>query len=364
MKLVYLTTLQYPSPYANRVNVMKMAASFNDLVDDFTLVIGPLLANKEEVLRSYGIERPFAIEVLGHPPWLWPKSFFSALRIKKMIQHNPSETIYYIRDFLLAFFLSFVSERFRKHFFVECHALDKFPSFVYRHIFRHAKGIISSNGAKRQKINEDYGVPLARIIVEPNGFDEVLFSQLPSRKEARVQLGLAPEKKIVLYAGSMLGWKGTDIIADLAKAMADVIFVIVGASEEKQEGNMMFIKRQDLRKVPMYLRAADFLIAPYRSDSERTQRFFSPIKVFEYMASGTPFAVTDLPAVREFLNEDNAFLVREYSPNAFRERMQYAFDHPEEMERRANNAKKQSVYFSWQKRARRIVEFLQSPSAQ
>lgn len=364
MKLVYLTTLQYPSPYANRVNVMKMAASFNDLVDDFTLMIGPLLANKEEVFRSYGIERPFAIEVLGPPPWLWPKSFFSALRIKKFIQHNPPETIYYIRDFLLAYFLLFVSERFRNHFFVECHAIDKFPSFMYRRVFRRAKGIISSNGAKREKINRDYGIPFARIIMEPNGFDEVLFSQLPSRQEARARLGFPQDKKIVLYAGSMLAWKGTDIIADIARELPDILFVIVGANEERQERNIMFIKKQDLRRVPMYLRAADLLLAPYRNDSFRAQRYFSPLKIFEYIASGTPFAVTDLPAMRELLDEGDAWLVAEYSPEAFRNAIQDALSHPEEMARRSQSAKEKSYQFSWQNRARRVVGFLQSLSVQ
>lgn len=364
MKLVYLTTLQYPSPYANRVNVMKMAAAFNELADDFTLVIGPLLARKEEVFESYGIKRPFTMEVLGPSPALWPKSFFSALRIKKMIQRHPPETIYYIRDFLLAYVLSFVSVRFRRNFFVECHALDKFPSFVYRRVFRHAKGIISSNGAKREKINHDYSTSLARIIVEPNGFDEMLFSQLPSRQNARMRLGFSQDKKIVLYAGSMLDWKGTDIIADIAKELPDILFMIVGTNAEKQEGNLIFIKKQDLRRVPMYLRAADFLIAPYRSDSLRAQRYFSPIKVFEYMASGTPFAVTELPAVREFLSDDDAWLVAEWSASAFARAIRGAFARPEEMTKRAAHAKEKSYQFSWQKRAARIIRFLQSPSVQ
>lgn len=359
MKLVYLTTLQYPSPYANRVNVMKMAASFNDLVDDFTLVVGPLLANKEEVFRSYGIERPFAVEVLGPPPLLWPKSFFSALRIQKSIRYHPSETIYYIRDFLLAFFLSFLSTKFRRNYFIECQSLGKFPQYVYKRVFQNAKGTISSNHAKKKEINERYHIPLKRILVGPNGFDEMFFKNLFSQREARAQAGFPPDKKIVLYAGSTLGWKGTDIIVEIAKTMPDILFVIVGASEEKQEGNMLFIKKQDLRNVPMYLRAADVLLAPYRSDSERAQRYFSPIKVFEYMASGVPFVITDLPAVREFLNDDNAFLASEYSLKAFREMIQYALDHPEEMVRRAANAKVQSAYFSWQNRARRVVEFVQ-----
>lgn len=358
MKLVYLTTLRYPSPYANRVNVMKMAAAFNDLVDNFTLVIGPLLASKEGVFKSYGIEKQFAMEVLGPPPRFWPKSFFSALRLRRLIKHEPPETIFYIRDFLLAYFLSFISRQFRQNYFIECQSLGKFPHFVYRRVFQNARGVISSNHAKKQEINEHYDIPLGQIVVGPNGFDEALFQSLPSRQEARAQTGFPQDKRIILYAGSTLGWKGTDIITDIARAMPEILFVIVGANEEKEKDNMKYIEKQDLRRVPVYLRAADLLIAPYRSDTERAQRYFSPIKIFEYMASGVPFVTTDLPAVREFLSEDNSFLVKEYSPHAFEKTIRYAFDHPEEMARRAQNAKEQSGYFSWQNRARRIVEFL------
>lgn len=359
MKLVYLTTLQYPSPYANRVNVMKMAASFNDLADDFTLVIGPLLASKEEIFESYGIERPFRMEALGPPPRLWPKSFFSALRLRTLIKREPPETVFYIRDFLLAYFLSFLSAKFQKNYFIECQSLGKFPHFLYRRVFQEAQGVISSNHAKKEEIHERYDIAFECIIVGPNGFDETFFQNLPSRQEARAQLGFPQDKKIVLYAGSTLGWKGTDIIREIAKAFSDMLFVIVGASEEKREGNVIYIKKQDLRRVPIYLRAADLLLAPYRSDSERAQRYFSPIKIFEYMASGVPFVTTDLPAVREFLNDDNAFLVGEYTSKAFEEVIWYAFNHPEEMKRRAANAKEQSVYFSWQNRVGRVVEFVQ-----
>ena len=182
---------------------------------------------------------------------------------------------------------------------------------------------------------------------------------ISSQKEARAHTGLPLDKKIILYAGSTLGWKGTDIIPEIAKAMPDILFVIVGATEEKKEDNIQYVRKQDLRKVPIYLRAANLLIAPYRSDSERAQRYFSPIKVFEYMASGVPFVTTDLPAVREFLNEENAFLVQEYAPKAFEDAIRFAFNHPEEMAQRAKNARDQSGYFSWQSRAKRIVEFIE-----
>jgi glycosyltransferase involved in cell wall biosynthesis len=316
------------------------------------------LTSKEKIFESYGIERPFAVEVLGSPPRLWPKSFFSALRLRKLIKREPPETVFYIRDFLLAYFLSFLSRHFRKNYFIECHALDKFPRFIYRRVLRHARGIISSNTAKEKEIVARYHVAASYVLTAPNGFDEKFFDTLPSREEARRICGLPCNKKIVLYAGSLLSWKGADIIGDIANKLPGILFVILGSHEDKEEGNVLSIKKQDFRRVPMYLRAADLLLAPYRTDSVRAQYYFSPIKVFEYMASATPFLVSDLPAIREFLSEKETFFVPAHKAEDWARAIQFAMDHPEEREQRAREALVKSAKFSWQNRAKRIVEFI------
>ncbi len=359
IKLVYITTLHYPSPYANRVNVMKMARSFAELTD-FKLFLGYVSTSVESVLREYGIEKKFPVHVLFKKPLaLKPRALFAALKIRKLIAEEPPETVFYIRDFLLAFFLSFLSRRFRARYIIECQSLGKFPHFLYWRVFRVARGIVSSNHAKKDEIHERYGVQMEHIVVGPNGFDEELFKNLPTKEEARAKLGFAQDAKLVMYVGSMLPWKGTDVIHEVARLLPQYTFVLVGADNDSETENIRLISKKNNREIPAYLRAADLLLAPYRTDSVRAQKYFSPIKVFEYMAANVPFAITDLPAVREFLSDEETYFVGEYSKEAFRDAVVQAMENASERALRAKNAHKKSPYFSWQNRARRIVELIE-----
>ncbi len=359
MRLLYITALHYPSPYANRVNVMKMSQSFAELTD-YKIILGDVSTSVGEVLREYGIDKPFAVKVMyKKPPVLRPRALFAAFKIRKLIAEEPAETVFYIRDFLLAYFLSFLSRRFRERYFIECQSLGKFPHFLYARVFQGARGVISSNHVKKEEIHERYGVSLENIVVGSNGFDEELFKNLPTQANARKKLGFRPDTEIVMYVGSMLPWKGTDVIYEIAKLLPQYTFVLVGADSDAKRENIQLIAKKDNREIPAYLRAADLLLAPYRTDSVRAQKYFSPIKVFEYMAAGVPFVITDLPAVREFLADDETYFVREYSREAFCDAIVSAMENPEGRMRRAENVHRKSPQFSWQARAGRIVKFIE-----
>jgi len=359
LKLLYITTLHYPSPYANRVNVMKMSQSFNELCD-YKIFLGDVSAPVPDILKEYGIEKPLNVEVLfSRPLRLRPRAFFAALKIKKRLEQEPPETVFYIRDFLLAYFLSLISRRFRDCYFVECHALDKLPTFMMRQVLQKARGIISTNNAKREEMIKRYNVPSKKILVLPNGFDEALFQNLPTQQEARRRLGFMPDRNIVMYTGSMLPWKGADIIFEIARLLPQYDFVLVGADKDEVRNNVRLIQKKSNREIPLYLRAADVLIAPYRTDSMRAKKYFSPIKVFEYMASGVPFVVTDLPAVREFLGDDEAYFAKEYSEKTFQDTIVRALENQKESNARASKAFAKVHGYSWQKRARGIEKFIQ-----
>jgi len=57
-------------------------------------------------------------------------------------------------------------------------------------------------------------------------------------------------------------------------------------------------------RVPLYLAAADLAALPNRSKPEISAKYTSPLKAFEYMASGLPIVASDLPSLREVLGED------------------------------------------------------------
>jgi glycosyltransferase involved in cell wall biosynthesis len=67
-------------------------------------------------------------------------------------------------------------------------------------------------------------------------------------------------------------------------------------------------------QVERYRKAMDVLLVPYQKSvliqgRLDTAQWMSPLKVFEYMASRRPMVISDLPVLREVVNERNAIIV-------------------------------------------------------
>lgn len=326
---------------------------------DITLWVASIGGKKKEILESYGVVENLSIKELPKSfGVLWPKSFFRALAFRRIIRMAPPDTLFYTRDILLAFFLTLFSPQFRKRFVFECHSLDKFSKSIYRRVFRNARGVVSTNKAKAEVIGSVYGVDARCIFVAPNGFDAKLFDALPSRAEARATVQLPQDQSIVLYAGSLQSWKGVDAVYMLAQVLPHILFVVLGAREEKKENNLWMLSSVSNRRVPSYLRAADVLIAPYRTDSLRARAYFSPIKMMEYLASGTPTVATDLESIREIAGDEYMWLVEQGEVEGFRSAIEYIMAHTEQAHAKAIRGREQVSVLNWEKRAENVVRFV------
>ncbi|MEK7085104.1 MAG: glycosyltransferase, partial [Patescibacteria group bacterium] len=281
------------------------------------------------------------------------------------------ETVFYIRDVLLAFFLTFLSARFRKQFVFEIHSLGKFPNFVYGRIFRLTEKIISTNSAKKEAICVRWGLSPQKILVAPNGVDLRLFENLPLKEEARKEFGLPLDKEIVMYTGSEQKWKGTSIIQELTKNLHGVLFVVVGgrlaarppshlAVRPLSESNVRILPWMPYAKLPRVLAAADVLLVTVREGDVRSERWTSPIKLPTYMASGVPIAAPATSAVRELLDDNSAFLAKENNPASLAEQIRRALQDTEEAGTRALRAREKAQKLDWRRRARNILAFIQT----
>jgi len=83
--------------------------------------------------------------------------------------------------------------------------------------------------------------------------------------------------------------------------------------------------------------------------------YTSPLKLFEYMASGRPVVASDLPALREVLRpDDNAVLVEPGSADALAAGIRRIVGDAAFGRRLAANARRDVADYTWDKRAERL----------
>jgi rhamnosyl/mannosyltransferase len=183
--------------------------------------------------------------------------------------------------------------------------------------------------------------------------------------------GLATERPPrVLYAGQLYPWKGVDVLVDAVARVPGARLVILGGLPGEADAGRVRARaealgiadRVELRgmvpqpEVAGELARARVVAVPVRR-TEMTLRHTSSLKAFEAMAAGRPIVASDLPSSREFLRHgENAWLVPPDDPVALAEGLARLLGDDALSERIARAAFGDAVAFSWDARARRLMD--------
>jgi glycosyltransferase involved in cell wall biosynthesis/predicted nucleic acid-binding protein len=155
------------------------------------------------------------------------------------------------------------------------------------------------------------------------GVDTTLFKPAYEEVEEIRRSYHLQDKKTVVYVGSLSAWHGAEDLIDVAaKLNEDIRFLMIGenlemlgekATERGVSSKFIYTGFVEHEEVPKYVSAADVAVAPYNPrgfrDMERYGFYFSPIKIFEYMACGKPVVASDLEIIRDIIKENQCGLV-------------------------------------------------------
>lgn len=110
---------------------------------------------------------------------------------------------------------------------------------------------------------------------------------------------------IVGFVGVIQDWIDLDLVRDAAAAHPEWSVVMIGpvgaaidVSELKSLPNVHFLGRKDVSILPNYIKAFDVCINPFKFN--RLTDRVSPLKFYEYLASGKPIVSVDMPGVSGF----------------------------------------------------------------
>jgi len=195
--------------------------------------------------------------------------------------------------------------------------------------------------------------------VAHDAVDMARFAASLSREAARARLHIAPERQVCVYTGSVSNLKGVNFLVEAAKLLPDVSFLVAGRitadfREATLPENVSLLGELPQEELPALLRAADVLLLPHPK-GEYSQ---SPMKLFEYMASGTPIVSTRLPPLEEVLTDDEALLVASDSGKALAEGIERTLEDLIAAAARAERAQREVQQYTWGARGKKIAEFI------
>lgn len=191
--------------------------------------------------------------------------------------------------------------------------------------------------------------------------------EIANIRATREKFDLPFSKLIVTYSGRVSVEKGLMRIFDLAKALPEVLFLIVGSEEEgiiekkaKKFSNIKILKWQDRKTMFNLLTASDILYIPNSSQArEKAQNTVLPLKTFIYKASGVPIIAPNLEDVAEVLtNMKTAVLVE---PDDLKEELKgfkLLLNDKNLRNRIGTTAKIEMNDSTWEKRADKIKTFI------
>lgn len=387
MNIVYLADTHIPSRATNGIQIMRMCDAFAGVGASVTLVHPHRFGNRPEgyagdVWAFYGVSQTFRIVTLPTPLTLRLSGYRRFARAARGVpmfawltsRSRPGAAPFVVYSRSLAG--AWLAQKVRRYWgrrsscrgvFVEMH--DATLTTNSKVLLTDVDGVVAISSALAHNLVEALPEIANPIRVEHDGVDRrILALPAEARASCRNTLGLAPEALVVGYTGRLSAGKGANCLVEAAALLRDhpaLKFLLVGrayddfdARTAKSLANIVQTGFVPPSEVASYVAASDIVVMP-TSQGLPYARFTSPLKLFEYMASGRPLICSDLPVLREVVaHGDNALLVSPDNPSALVSAIEALSGDAALRLRLAERAREDVMHYTWDARAARILEML------
>jgi glycosyltransferase involved in cell wall biosynthesis len=367
VRIAFISPDYFPSRSAESIHVVKMCEALAGHGHQVTLVVPartPEPLTPELLASHYGVRLPFPVVKLPYPDTRGVARIFGA-RAALYCRRLGVDLVYgrCLNGVWLCALLG-MPVMYEVHTAVErARGLSR---WMRSRLLRHPRlvRLVVISDALRLHFQESHGVPPARILVAREAADAAEAGDAPD-------VALAGEGMRVGYVGHLYPGKGMEVVVELARGCPWAAFHVVGGEEsdirywkEQWPGldNLVFHGFVPHGLTAGYRQACDVLLAPYQSrisDSSGgdISRWMSPMKVFEYMASGKAILASSIPVVEEVLVDgETALLCDPENVEAWRAALLRLRDEPDFRAALGERARAAFLReFTWPKRAEKVL---------
>lgn len=200
----------------------------------------------------------------------------------------------------------------------------------------------------------------------PNGVETELFREIPAKDEARRTFGLPIGPPLLGFTGSLRPWHGLHLAVEALSLLDGVQLVVAGDGDVKDdleaqaerlgvEERVRWLGHIPHSSIPAFLGAVDVAVAPYPPLPEFP---YSPLKLYEYLASGTPTIASSIGQIPDIL-DGYGFLVPPGDARALADAIRDILEHPSDAAERGRKGRQWVLAnHGWSQRARDIIELM------
>ncbi len=331
MKFTYISPSVLPSRAANSVHVVMQCDALIRAGADLTLYAKRNIIENDmflpAILESYGVDLS-----KGRVVSYWSRFsrginiWIAAIALWDLFR-KPWPDVILSRNLYASYVIGVI---FRRPLLFETHQLEiGIRKFMQRAIMTRQRIITVVISKKLEEyLTQHHSLAPARTLVLHDAAPEGV-EPLPKKKYVDALTQVYPQAKgdwrgVCGYFGHLYAGRGVEIIESMAKARPDILFLLFGGNEadvqtRKQKNNcanLHYVGHVPHPVAQQAMKSVDVLLMPYQESvsigvsGHDTARWMSPMKMFEYMATGVPIISSDLPVLSEVLTDGkNALLV-------------------------------------------------------
>ncbi len=368
--LHYITSMDFPISYATGIQVLSMCRAFSVMDSiDFRIILSSDRNKMLESIKTIETKSFKFRKIKLRSPYNFFWLVFYILRLPR------ERTIFYFKDLKLASMCILIKNILQRNdieIAAECHILD--DSKYEKKVFKEADYIFCITSHLIRLAGEKYPNSTTKIHYAPDGVDLKIFTTNFSKSSILYEYNLPKDKFLIGYIGnfSTVGIKkGVDTAIDAMKLLdSEYHAVLVGGVEKDlnfykkyvtDQGlaeKITFLGRLEHEKIPDIMRSMDCLVSPMPFNDFNAY-FTSPLKLFEYMASGVPMIYSDLPSVRDVLDETTTSFCVPGDPKSLADEIIKVKNNYTEAKEKATKAFLEvQQNYTWTKRAESIIKSL------